>query len=534
MAEFAFIFWLVIAIALCSLIAKRLDVPFPIVMVIGGCFLALNPTAPTIELRPDLIFILFLPILLYSGGWETDWRDFRFNLRPILLLAIGCVIFTTVVVAAVAHALFPNVLSWPAAFVLGAIVAPTDAIAATTIMSTLQVPRRIQAVLDGESLVNDASSLVIYRFAIIAVITGTFSLGHAILSFILVSAGGIAIGLIVGFCFIRVQKFINRRGLNDPETDVLLSLVTPFAAYLPADQLGVSGVLAAVAAGIYVSRRSPEIYDAQTRLLAISFWEMLWFILNAIAFILIGLELRSLLAHRPGSLGELLWGGAIVSAAVIAVRLVWIYPGTYLPRLLFPSIVAREGWPPVTWPTLIGWAGLRGVVSLAAALAIPTMAGGKPFPGRDLIIFLTFCVIFATLVFQGLSMPLVIRWLGLREPENVADREEAQARIQVAEAAIARLNELAAHDGLTDLRRTRMQQMLQHYDDRIRHFRSHLQGPVAEERAELEHEVDHSIKREILDVERQTIVQMRSRGLINDEIFHRIETDIDLAEAQLR
>jgi monovalent cation/hydrogen antiporter len=533
MAEFSFIFWLVIAIALLSLVAQRINVPYPIVMVIGGTALALFPQAPTITLQPDLIFILFLPILLYAGAWYTDWRDFRFNLRPILLLAIGCVSFTTIVVAAVAHAIVPA-LTWPAAFVFGAIVAPTDEVASVAIMGALQVPRRIVTVIEGESLVNDASSLVIYRFAIAAALAGTFSFGAALGSFVLVSVGGVAMGLVVGYCYIALQGFFNRRGLDDPEVTVFISILVPFAAYLPAEAIGASGVLAAVAAGIYVSRQSPNIFDSRTRLLAVSFWEMVVFLLNAMAFVLIGLQLRTVVGELHEPLSRVLWIGFAMSAVVIGVRMVWIYPATYIPRFIFPQIVAREGWPPVTWPTLLGWTGLRGVVSLAAALAIPVSAGGAPFPGRDIVIFLTFCVIFATLVFQGLSLPAVIRWLGLHEPESVADREEAQARIQVAEAAMARLEDLERLDGTTELQRTRTQRMRAGYDDRIRHFRSHLQGPAEEAQAEVEHEVDHALKRDILDTERQTIIQMRRQGLINDEIYRRIETDIDLAEAQLR
>jgi Na+/H+ antiporter len=533
MAEFSFIFWVVIAVALFSLASRRLAVPYPIVMVIGGSLLALLPRGPHIVLQPELVFILFLPLLLYAGGWNTDWRDFRFNLRPILLLAIGCVCFTTGIVAVVAHTLFPE-LNWPAAVVLGAVVAPTDAIAATAIMSRMSVVRRIATIVEGESLVNDASSLVILRFAILAAAAGTFAPGLGLLTFVWVSAAGIAIGLAIGYCFVRGQLLIDAAGLSDPETDVVISLLTPFAAYLSADALGVSGVLATVAAGIYVSRQSPRIYNSQTRLLAYSFWEMLVFILNAVLFVLIGLQLRTVLSDLGLRVGELVWGGLAIAGVVILVRFVWIYPGTYVPRLLFPRIVEREGWPPLTWPTLLGWTGMRGVVSLAAALALPLSVAGHPFPGRSLIIFLTYCVILVTLVFQGLTMPALIGLLGVVESPNIADREEAQARIQVAEAAMARLGELAERDGVTDLHRMRTDRMLAAYADRIRHFRSHLQGPREEERAEREHEVDHALKRETLEAERATIVKMRQQGLINDEIFHRIELDIDLAEAQLR
>lgn len=535
MAEFSFVFWIAVAMAVCALLAKKLDVPYPIVMVIGGALLAFVPAAPAIALKPELIFILFLPPLLFAGGWETDWRDFRFNLRPILLLAIGCVAFTTAVVAAVAHAAFPA-LTWPAATVLGAILAPTDAIAAVAIMNSLSVPRRLAVIIDDESLVNDASSLVIYRFAVVATVTGVFTPGIALLQFVVVSVGGVAIGLAVGYLYVQMQRLFTRLGFSDPETDVLLTLIGPYAAYLPADALGVSGVLAAVAGGIYVSRQSPIIFNSQTRLLANSFWEMLIFFLNAMVFVLVGLQVRSVVTQLDQPLTSVLWGGALIAAVVILVRLVWIYPATYLPRLVFRSIVEREGWPPLSWPTLLGWNGMRGVVSLAAALALPLeIHGGAPFPGRNLIIFFTFCTIFATLVVQGLSLPYVIRWLGLVVPDTT-DREEAQARVQVAEAAMARLNEMIERDGesVTELHRTRSLEMLRHYEERIRHFRSHLQGPSEEAAAELEHEVDHALKRATLDIERETIIQMRKGGLINDEIFRRIEADLDLAEAQLR
>src|SRR5581483_4395580 len=363
---------LLVAIAALALLARRIKVPYPILFVIGGLVVALIPGLPSLRLQPELVFYLFLPPLIFPSALFTSWRDFHANLRPILLLAIGLVLFTTVVVGWLAHYL---VLDLP--------------LAATSITQRLGVPRRIVTVLEGESLVNDASALVALKFAVAAMVSGAFSLPAACLSFVLVSVGGVALGLAIGWVSVQIQKWI-----DDPPVQIIVSLLTPFAAYLGAERMEVSGVLAVVTAGLYVGWRSPEIADAKTRLQAYPFWEMVVYLLNGTVFILIGLQLPEVLHELKGeSITRLCGQGALISLAVIVVRIIWVFPATYLPRLLSPKLRQRDPFPGWRNVTIVAWTGMRGVVSLAAALGLPST-----MPGRNHIIFFTFCVILATLV----------------------------------------------------------------------------------------------------------------------------------------
>src|SRR5918997_1773898 len=412
------------AVAALATLARRIRVPYPILLVIGGLALAFVPGLPPVELDPELVFLVFLPPLLFSSAYLTSWRDFRRNLRPIGLLAVGLVLFTVVGVAAVAH--YVAELPWTAAFVLGAVVSPTDAIAATAIAQRLGVPRRIVTVLEGESLLNDATGIVAYRIAAsVAAGFATFSLWGAVLQFVVGAVGGIAVGLVAGWVVIRAFEL-----LNDTPVEIVVSLLAPFAAYLTAEELPhllwhellgfggepfFSGVLAAVAAGLYVGRFSPTIMSPTSRLEGGAVWNVVVFLLNGLAFILIGLQLPRVLAglqDQQYSTGELLWYAAAVSLAVIAVRVLWIFPATYLPRVAFRSIRERDPSPPWRNIVVISWAGMRGVISLAAALALPLQTvSGAPFPQRDLILFLTFSVILETLAVKGLSLPVLIRAL---------------------------------------------------------------------------------------------------------------------------
>jgi Na+/H+ antiporter len=390
------------AVAGLAVIARKLALPYPVVLVLAGLALSFIPHLPGVRLDPNLVFFFFLPPLIYPAALFTSWRDFRRNLRPILLLAIGLVLFTTITIACVAHSIAPS-LPWAAAFALGAIVSPPDAIAATSVIRRLSVPHRIETILEGESLVNDATALVALQFAIAALMTGTFSLGHATLRFVWVAAGGIAFGLLIGV----VMRWVHRH-LDDPPVQITISLLTPFLAYLPAERLHVSGVLATVAAGIFLGWHSPLIASARYRLQASAFWEMVVFLLNGFVFITIGLQLPGILhaLHAP-SLLSLISDAALVSGAVILVRIAWVVPATYLPRLLSKKLRARDPIPPWRHVTLVAWCGMRGVVSLAAAFALPfALSDGRAFPGRDYILFLTFSVILATLVFQGLTLPI--------------------------------------------------------------------------------------------------------------------------------
>jgi monovalent cation/hydrogen antiporter len=521
MHDLELIFLLLAIVALLAAVANRTWVPYPIFLVGGGLALSLVPGLPHVELEPEAVFILFLPPIIFSAAYFTSWRDFRANLRPIGLLAVGCVLITTVAVAVVAHAVVPD-LTWAAAFVLGAVVAPPDAVAATAIFQRLGVPGRIVTILEGESLVNDASALVAYRFAIAAVVTGTFSLWSAGGRFVLMVIGGVAVGLAVGWVLARIIPMI-----NDPSVEIMATLLAPVAAYVPAEQVGVSGVLATVAAGLYFGRRSPSIFSPASRILGQSVWGFVVFLINGLVFILIGLQLRDVLDELGDrSWGDLLGYAAAVVLTVVVVRVVWVFPATYLPRYLSPRLRARDPYPPWQAPAIIGWAGLRGVVSLAAALALPLETdAGAPFPGRDLIIFLTFCVILATLVGQGLTLPLLVRRLGL-VADGGSEREETLARREAARAALTHLDGLIGEPwvphGLAEKLRHRYEHTLEHLPESL--------DPADQDG---DHVAAHDrLRLEVLRTQRQAVIALRNRGVIGDEALHRIERDLDLEEVR--
>src|SRR6266581_3407401 len=434
---------LLLAVAVLALVARRLTIPYPILFVIGGLLLGLIPKLPKVRLDPNLVFLFFLPPLLFPAALFTSWRDFRANLRPISLLAVGLVLFTTVAVAFLAH-YFIEDLPLAAGFVLGAIVSPPDAVAATAIADRLKVPRRIVTILEGESLVNDATALVAYRFAVVAVVTGSFSLAHASGQFLIVGMGGILIGWAGGWLAGQFHKRV-----DDAPIEITVSLLTPFVAYFSAERAGVSGVLAVVTAGLYLGWRMPELLTFKTRLQGGPVWEMLEFLLNGFVFILIGLQLPEVLNALSGNaipIPRLVWYALLISLAVILIRILWVFPATYLPRLLFKKLCKHDPYPKWQHVTIVAWTGMRGVVSLAAALALPDkIQGGSPFPGRDLILFLSFVVILATLVVQGLSLPPLIRWLGVKDDGSM-EKEEREARLKANQAALARLNEIAERD----------------------------------------------------------------------------------------
>jgi monovalent cation/hydrogen antiporter len=520
---------LLLAVAVLALLARKLHIPYPILFVIGGLLIGWIPGLPPVTLNPELVFLFLLPPLLFPAALFTSWRDFRANLRPISLLAIGLVLFTTVVVAYLAHYFMHLPLA--AGFVLGAIISPPDAIAATQIAERLKVPRRIVTILEGESLVNDATALVAYRFAVAAVMSGSFSLMHAGGQFFIVGSGGILTGLAVGWL---AQQFHKR--VDDAPIEITVSLLTPFVAYLSAERLGVSGVLAVVTAGLYLGRRMPELLTFKTRLQGGPVWEMVEFLLTGFVFILIGLQLPGVLHALSGNeipIHRLVWYALFISFAVILVRLLWIFPASYLPRLLFKSIRDRDPYPSWRHVTLIGWTGMRGVVSLAAALAIPLTLDrtpdGLPFPGRDLILFLTFIVILATLVVQGLSLPLLIRWLGVKDDGSM-EKEEREARLKANQAALARLNEIGECEAVMA---DALQRLRVEYEDHIRQVEG-AEPESAGTPLRLFSSEFERLSHEALQVERRTILQLRNDDAIADEVLRRIQVDIDLAEARLQ
>ena len=506
-------------------LVPKLRIPYPILLVLGGLVLGFAPGLPTIDLPPDLVLVGVLPPLLYGAAFFTSLRDLRANVRPVGLLAVGLVLLTMVVVAVVAHAIVPD-LPWAAAFVLGAVVSPTDPLAAAAIMQRLGVPRRIVSVVEGESLVNDGTALVAYRFAVVAAISGTFSVLEAGMSFVLNVAGGVVVGLAVGWIVRQV-----RRRLDFPPAEVTISLLTGYFAYIPAELIGVSAVIAAVTAGIYLGWHTPELTTAEVRLMGESAWEIVTFMLNALLFTLIGLQLPGILDQLGAySTLDLLWWAIAVWLTVVLVRWAWVYPAAWLPRRLVPGLRERDPMPPNSALALISWTGMRGGVSLAAALAIPlTTDAGAPFPGRDLILFLTFAVIFGTLVVQGLTLPAVIRLLRLEEDGEEEGRELARTRIRAAESALARLEELTGEDWVRDDTADRVRGS---YNFRQNRFSAWLDG--GDDGSIEARSLDFQrLRRELLAAERAAVHELRRSGEISDEVARRVERDLDLEDARL-
>jgi len=505
---------LVVAVGL-GYVARRVGVAYPILLLLGGVVIGFLPGLPPIQLEPDLVFLLLLPPILFGAGFSTPIRDFKANLRPIALLAVGLVLFTTVVVGVVTQALIPQIPA-AAAFALGAIVAPPDAVAATAIFRRLGVPRRVVTILEGESLINDASALIAYRFAVVAAMTGVFSLTEAGISFVAVALGGVLVGVAVGFVLTE-----GWRRTSDPTLEIMVSLLAPFAAYLPAEALGASGVLAAVVAGLIAGRRAARTLSPTARLMGRGVWDIVTFTINGFAFMLIGLQLPSILDSLSSfPPAQLIGWGVAISATVILARIVWVFPASYLPRRLSAKLRARDPYPPARVVFVVSWAGMRGAVSLAAALALPLTPA--PFPQRDLVIFLTFCVILATLVGQGLSLPWLVRRLGVVASTG-PDTEEAHARLAAVEAALNRLSDLEieypGHKELIDQLRSRYE-----------HEASHVWPHPDEPRDEAEQErLDHfEIRNAVLDAERDAVIGLRDDGIIGDEVLRRIERDLDL------
>lgn len=512
---------LLVAIATLAVLARVLHVPYPILLVAGGVGIGFLPGVPSIELQPDVVLLIFLPPLLYAAAFFSSIRELRRNAGQISLLAIGLVVATMVSIAAVGH--FAIGMSWPVAFVLGAIVSPTDAVAPAAIVRRLGVPRRLVTLIEGENLTNDWTALVLYKFAVAAVVTGAFSLPDAVPQFLLTGLGGVAIGLAVGWLIAQV-----RRRLEDPPTEITISLLTGYAAYLPAEELGFSGVIAAVTIGIYMGWRAPELISPTTRLQVFSVWEVLQFLVNAVLFLLIGLQLPAILDSLRGvSAGELAGTGALVGGVVIAVRLAWVFGLTGVARRLSASLRARD---PDPWGqvAVLAWSGMRGSVSLAAALAIPlSTTGGSPFPERDLIIFLTFCAILATLVGQGVTLPLLIRLLGV-EDDRLDHHEERYARMHAARVALQRIDELADEEWVREDTADRMRGL---FDYRRRRFEAAGEGDGID--YELRSEAYVRFMREVIAAQRGILVELRNTGTITDEVMRKVERDLDLEESRL-
>ncbi len=493
--------------------APKLRIPYPIFLVLGGLALGFAPGMPSLALPPDVVLVAILPPLLYLSAYRTSLRDLRANARPIAILAIGLVVATTVTVAVIAHAAVDD-MSWSAAFVLGAVVAPTDPIAASAVMRRLGVSRRLVSIIESESLVNDGTALVLFRVAVVAVVTGEFSIWDVSWRFAWALVGGIAIGMVVGFIVAET-----RRRIDNPPVEVTISLMTGYFAFIPASAASASGVIAVVTAGVYLGWRTPELTSVETRLQGEALWGILGFVLNALVFALVGLQLSRILDVLNGpSAGQLAWWAVLVTGTVILTRIVWL-----------PIFAWRNRHKPFTHTFLISWAGMRGAVSLAAALAIPLATdAGVGFPHRDLIIFLTFCVILGTLVVQGLTLPALIRVLRI-QPDTSELEEDAQARIRASEAALARLEELVGEEWVRDETAERMRGL---YNFRRNRFSSRFDDG-ADGAIEEQSQAYQRLRRELLDAERAAVTELGRVGAISGDVVVRVRRDLDLEDARL-
>ena len=509
---------LLVAVLTLETIARRVLIPYPIFLVLGGLVLGVVPNVPRIDLEPDLVFLIFLPPILWAAAYFTSLRDFRSNLRPITLLAVGLVLATTAAVAAVARLLMPA-MSWPVALALGAIVSPPDAVAATAIARRLRIPYRIVTILEGESLINDAAALVLYRAAVAAAVTGAFAATRSLWQFVLVAAGGVAVGLVISYVTCRAVRLA-----GSTLSQTAITLVAPYVAWVAAERLQGSAVLACVVGGLAIRQGFSAYVPPATRLEARAVWELVVFVLNGVIFVLIGLQLGAIRAAGwPDDLGTLVWHGAVISATAIVVRIIWVPLATIAPRLVSPALRRRDPIPRPSHILLTAWIGMRGIVSLAAALALPaTTASGAPFPFRDEIIVLTFAVILCTLVLQGLSLTPLIRRLDLGE-DRTLELEEAHAREQAARAALARLDRIAGAEWARREDVERLRALHGHRILRASSINVSDGGDAGRALAAM-----RRLRHETLTAERRALIELRDQGVISDEVLQTLEQELDV------
>ncbi|MBS0287273.1 MAG: Na+/H+ antiporter [Proteobacteria bacterium] len=509
---------------LCVPVANRFKIPLEIFLFIGSCFISLIPGLPTVTLDPMVVFDLFLPPILFAAAYFTSWKDFKFNLRPITLLAFGLVIFTSLIVAVVAKLILPS-FSWAEAFLLGAIIAPTDASAATAIIKRLGAPKRIITILEGESLINDATALIIYRFSIAAIVYGSFSLPDAILEFSLITTGGLFVGFAISTVAVNIYRLI-----DDRRAETAFTFITAFASYLIAERLGFSGVIATVVSGIWAGFYFPEFAATQTKVNAKAAWGVLLFIINGFVFTLIGFQLPMVIKNLGDyQLKDLIYYGSVISAVVILVRICWIYPAAYIPRLLFPAIARRD--PVASWKYLftLGWTGMRGIVSLAAVLAIPSLtAKHLPFSHVELLIFVTYFVMMATLIIPTFTLPFLVQKFNLSD-SNDNTKQEALARLCAVDAVIKRINYFANENQIP-------MQVVNEFLENLLKRKEVIQTQLSDNPYSVLSNNYFAYKKlvyEAIKIEREKIIVMRRHGEIDEEIFRNLSEELDLEEIRM-
>ncbi|SNC77251.1 sodium/proton antiporter, CPA1 family [Hymenobacter gelipurpurascens] len=520
---------LLFAMLLLVMLGQKLRISYPIFLVLAGLALSFVPGLPLIVIDPDLIFLIFLPPLLYQAAWETSWQDFWRWKRPITLLAFGLVFFTSTIVAYVSRAMIPG-FTLPLGFLLGGIISPPDAVAATSVLKGVKVPRRVTSILEGESLINDASSLIVFRFALAAVVSGTFVLHDAATTFVLVSTLGLAIGLVVAYGFYLIHRYLP----TTPSINTLLTFIAPYVMYLLAEEFHYSGVLAVVSGGLLLSHKSHRVFDADTRLQANSVWASVGFALNGLVFILIGLELPiAVQGLGDYSLKEAITYGLIISVIIILIRLVWMFPAAFVPRWLFRSIRTHETSPGWKGPVIIGWAGMRGVVSLASALSVPLLlSNGQEFPQRNLILFITFVVILVTLVFQGLTLPAIIRLTGIADQEErmPTDAQEAGIRLRLRRVALAHMDLHYSPDMQKNELIKALQQRMLAEAQRTGNLLEALDYDETKRQALQRY---HQVLLDVLRVQREELFVLRHEDVFEEEMLRHQEAQLDLDEAKI-
>lgn len=520
---------LLFSVFMLVMLGQKLRISYPIFLVIGGLLISFIPGIPAFSISPDLIFLIFLPPLLYEAAWYTSWSDFWKCKRPIALLGFGLVIFTSCIIAFVSNSLIPG-FTLALGFLLGGIISPPDAVAATSILKSVKMPKRALVILQGESLVNDASSLIVFRFALATVISGTFVLEKAATDFFLVTLMGIVIGLFVAHFFYWVHRWLP----TGPSIDTALTFMSPYFMYIGAEHFHYSGVMAVVSGGLYLSYRSHEFFGYRSRLQSQSVWKTVTFVLNGLVFILIGLQLPVIVAGLGNySLWEALKYGLLISAVTIAIRILWMYPATYLPRVFSKRIRSNEENPGWKGVFVVSWAGMRGVVSLASALAIPvTLSGGQVFPQRNLILFITFVVILVTLVFQGLTLPIILRWMKIKEADSAIpdEKQETGVKLRLLQAALTRLNDLYTKETAENELVDNLKKQLE--SDSLLTTQK-LDSLECDEVDKSEVAVFNRILHDIISAQRKELFLLRKEKIFDEEILRHQEAQLNLDEAKI-
>lgn len=510
---------------ICGTLAAKIKMSVEIFLLLASLFISFLPGLPVFNIKPDMMLILFLPPIIFSAAFFTSWRDFVANIRAISLLAVGLVLFTMCLIAATMKLLIPT-MSWSLCFLLGAIVSPTDASSAVSLVKKMGIPRRLITIIEGESLINDATALVAFRYALAAVMTGNFSFWDAGLDFLFAGMGGIILGLGIGFLSTRIYAW-----LAEPKLQNIFSLIIPYSAYIFADRLDMSGIICLVTAGIYFSRKSPVITSPESRHQAQTIWEIFIFAINALIFIIIGLQLPTVvqgLSHF--TITELIFYALIINVVIILIRYIWVYPAAYIPRFLSKKLREKDPYPHWTQLATLSWIGMRGILSLILVLSLPhTLPSGLPFPYRSLIILLTYSVILVTVLLPALTLPKLSKLFKFAR-KRPHYQEEAEARIEGIKTVLIELEVNAQKN--PDLKK-----YTDHLRERYQRQLSVLQSNLQEAPFSTLDKTDQKIRKltkTLIDIERNVIIDLRQQGAIHDDVFHRLERELDIEELRLK